>query len=70
MSRRRTGNMRGERYLGNAKSKEVHDLDFEKLSCQIDKIIKAGHDRPLPSVEIAKTYGFDNCAHCLGGSLR
>jgi hypothetical protein len=30
MTRRYTGNMNGERYLGNKSTKEVHDLDNEK----------------------------------------
>lgn len=72
MARRYRGHMNGERYLANASPSklEVHDLDNEKTVCQIDEIIKAGHDRPFNSLEEAKRKGFDNCAHCLGGSTR
>lgn len=64
--------MSGERYLANASSSkmEVHDLDNEKPQCQIDAIIRAGHDRPFHSLTDAHNAGYDNCAHCLGGSKR
>jgi hypothetical protein len=39
--RRYKGNMRVERYLGNKRHKEVHDLDNEKTNCRIDEIIAA-----------------------------
>lgn len=70
--RRFTGNMNGERYLANASpsKKEVHDLDNEKTQCQIDAIIKAGHDRPYNSLSAAQAAGYDNCAYCLGNSTR
>jgi hypothetical protein len=72
MARRYKGNMNGERYLANSsKSKmEVHDLDNEQTNCQIDEIIKAGHDRPYTSLSSAHADGYDNCAYCLGGSTR
>jgi hypothetical protein len=72
MARRYNGNMNGERYLANSsKSKmEVHDLDNEQTKCQIDEIIKAGHDKPYTSLSSAHADGYDNCAHCLGGSTR
>ena len=49
MTRRYSGHMNGERYLANTSPSklEVHDLDNEKTekdACQIDEIIKAGHD--------------------------
>jgi hypothetical protein len=64
--------MSGEQYLANANpsKREVHDLDQEKTNCQIDEIIRAGHDRPFTSLSAAKTAGYDNCAWCLGGSTR
>jgi hypothetical protein len=62
--------MSGERYLGNTNKTEVHDLDNEKTQCQIDEIIKAGHDRPFNSVSDARNAGYDNCAYCLGSSTR
>ncbi len=73
MARRYTGNMNGERYLGNTSKKEVHDLDNEKTGanqCQIDEIIRAGNDKPFSSLSAANSAGHDNCAHCLGGSTR
>ena len=64
--------MNGERYLANTSpsKQEVHDLDNEETSCQIDEIIKAGHDKPYTSLEAAKRDGYDNCAYCIEGSTR
>lgn len=72
MARRRNGRMNGEQYLANANpsQREVHDLDKETTGCQIDKIIAAGHERPYNSLGQAQRDGYDNCAHCLGGSRR
>jgi hypothetical protein len=73
MARRYTGNMNGERYLGNTKKTEVHDLDNEKTGanqCQIDEIIKAGHDKPFNLLQAAHGAGYDNCQYCLGASTR
>ena len=72
MTRRHTGHMNGERYLANTNlsKREVHDLDNEKSLCQIDEIIRAGHDKPYNSHEAATRDGFDNCAHCIGRSTR
>lgn len=70
--RRYTGHMNGERYLGNSSPSkmEVHDLDNEKSQCQIDEIIRAGHDRPFQTLSAAHAEGYDNCAWCLGNSSR
>jgi hypothetical protein len=68
--RRYTGNMNGERYLGNTNKEEVHDLDQETKNCQIDEIIAAGHDEPFNSLSEAHEAGYDNCHYCLGGSTR
>jgi hypothetical protein len=48
MARRYTGHMNGERYLANKSpsKREAHDLDNEQTRCQIDEIIRAGHDVP------------------------
>ena len=75
MARRYTGNMNGERYLANINpsNREVHDLDNEKTGanqCQIDEIIRAGHDKPYTSLQDAKRDGYDNCRWCIGGSTR
>jgi len=70
--RRKTGNMNGERYLANTSptKKEVHDLDNEKTTCQIDEIIKAKHDKPYTSKSTANADGYDDCDKCLSGSTR
>ena len=73
MTRRYSGNMNGERYLGNTNKKEVHDLDNEDTAangCQIDEIINAGNDKPYSSLNQAHNDGYDNCAKCLSGSSR
>lgn len=72
MVRRYVGNMKGERYLANRShsKREVHDLDSETARCQIDAIIEAGHDKGYEFLYAAHAAGYDNCAHCLGGSLR
>ena len=72
MARRNRGHMNDEQYLANTSpsKREVHNLDNEKVACQIDEIIKAGHDKPYSSVEAARRDGYDNCAHCIGGSTR
>lgn len=72
MARRYTGRMNGERFLANssASKMEVHDLDNEKSQCQIDEIIRAGHERPYTTLSAAHAAGYDNCAYCIGGSTR
>lgn len=72
MARRHTGNMNGEQYLANTSpsKREVHDLDRERTNCQIDEIIRAGHDKPYASLTAAKRDGYDNCDYCLGDSTR
>lgn len=73
MARRYSGNMNGERYLGNTSKKEVHDLDNEQTGaskCQVEEIIRAGHDKPFTTLATANSAGYDNCAYCLGSSAR
>ena len=62
--------MNGQQYLGNEHKMEVHDLNNEKTSCQIDEIIRARHDRPYNLLSAAHADGYDNCAYCLGASTR
>ncbi|MFC1485904.1 hypothetical protein ACFL55_02635 [Candidatus Latescibacterota bacterium] len=72
-NRRFSENMNGERFLGNTKTMEVHDLDNEddaENGCQIDEIIFAGHDTPFERWHEAHAAGYDNCAKCLLGSTR
>lgn len=68
--RRYSGKMCGDRYLGNIKKNEVHDLDNEQTSCKIDEIINAGLDKPFTLLSTAQATGYDNCAYCLGGSKK
>ena len=70
MARRDEGNMHGQRYLANTRSKEIHDLDNESGRCQIDKIIAAAHDKTYIYLHQAHADGYDNCSHCMIGSLR
>ena len=59
--------------MGTPQKKEVHDLENEKSGtneCQIDEIIRAGHDKPFTSLDDAHTAGYDNCKYCLGNSAR
>ena len=65
----------GKRYVGNTNNKEVHDLNNEKTGtnqCQIDEIIAANHAKTFypDTLEQAGNEGYDNCAHCIGGSRR
>lgn len=62
----------GKQYLGNTNEKEVHNLHNEKTSCQIDKILLAGHAVGFTpdTHDEARRLGFDNCQWCIGGSLR
>ena len=70
MSRRRRGYMNGERYCANILAREVHDLDNEKTSCQIDQIIAAAHDTPFDRLGQAHVLGYDDCKSCLGNPPR
>lgn len=68
--RRYNGNMNGEQFCGNSNKMEVHDLDNEKVNCQIDEIIRAGHDRPFHTLSEAHRQSYDNCHWCIGNSKR
>lgn len=56
------------RYLGNSKSEELHDLENENPSCQIDEI---RYDRRVnfSSVAQALELGYDYCAYCFSREL-
>ena len=64
----------GQRYLGNSNpsNMEVHDLQNEKVQCQISEIIAARHAvRFIPdTLDEAHRNRYDNCAYCLGNSKR
>ena len=72
MARRPGAPTYNKRFVGNRNHKEVHDLDREKTACQIDEIIRAGHAVTFTPDTLAEAHrqGFDNCAHCIGGSGR
>ncbi len=65
-----SGRPRNGRYLGDASTREVHDLRNERPQCRIDEMINAGHAVLFSpdSVEAAREIGYDSCAYCLGGS--
>lgn len=55
------------RLLGNASSRELHDLDNEKSGCRIAAILP---DRRFyfRTIDQAEKLGYDFCAHCFGRS--
>lgn len=61
-----------QKYLGNRNTQEVHDLDHERGSCQINEILTAGHAVIFipDSLLQAQAHGFDRCHWCLGASTR
>jgi hypothetical protein len=71
MARRNYPPFNGKRFIGNKNHMEVHDLDNEKIACEIDKI-KLEHVVTFfpDSLETARANGYDNCAHCIGNSTR
>ena len=75
MARRPGYPLYGKRFCGNTNKMEVHDLDNEDTSpfgCQINEIIAAGHARTFTpdALEQAHKEGYDNCAYCIGESMR
>jgi hypothetical protein len=62
--------MKGQQYLADSASMEVHDLDRESARCDIDAVIAGGHDVPYILLVTAHKDGYDNCEHCMKGSLR
>ncbi|HWP94298.1 MAG TPA: hypothetical protein VNL72_00990 [Gammaproteobacteria bacterium] len=70
MSRRFKGKMLGQRYLGDDRTFEVHDLDNEKALCAIDAIIRDGHEVPFETLEAADLAGYENCRHCFARALQ
>ncbi len=61
-----------KRFLGNQSKKEVHDLNSEKVNCQIDEIIRAGNAVTFLPDTLAQAHaeGYDNGYWCLGNSTR
>ena len=70
-----TLDIRASNFLGNKKSKEVHDLrktNQTASGCQINETIVAGNAVLLypDTLAQAKTDGYDPCAKCLPGSTK
>lgn len=63
-----------KKYLGNSDPDhmEVHDLLNDKLQCQIDEIIKSENAVIFnpDTLKQAHNEGYDNCAYCIGDSMR
>ncbi len=63
-----------KKYLGNSDSDnmEVHVLGNEKPQCQIDEIIRSRNAVIFDpdTLEQAHNEGYDNCAYCIGDSMR
>ena len=57
--------LRSTRYLGNASTRELHDLKNEKKSCRIDSI-RFDHATNFKTVKEATEAGYDFCAFCFG----
>lgn len=68
----RTNTTIGFRFLGNVRTKEVHDLNNKTNQCQIEEIINAGNAvRFMPdTLTQACNEGYDNCHWCIGNSRR
>jgi hypothetical protein len=65
----------GYRYVGNKNEMRVHDLDKEDKdpnACQIDEIIRAGHDVWFTPDTLgeAHRHGYEDCKYCLPASRR
>ncbi len=65
-----SGNMRGEKYLGNKRMLEIHDLDNEKSLCLVNNIIFAKQDVPFNSLNEARKLQYENCTYCIGNPSR
>lgn len=52
-------------FIGNRRSRELH-----RRGCTWERKMNAGNRVPFGDLERAHRIGYDNCAYCLGGSLR
>lgn len=64
--RRYSGNMKGEKFMGNKNTFEVHDLDNEKSLCNINLILNGRYDVPFNSLYEANKQHYTNCICCIG----
>ena len=53
------------RYLGNSRSRELHDLNNQQPVCQIDEI-RVDHRVNFKTQKEALALGYDYCAYCFG----
>ncbi len=59
---------RPTRYLGNARTEELHDLENETAACRIAEI-RVDRQHYFNSIEEAQALGYDFCAFCFGREL-
>ena len=57
-------------YMGNKNKKEVHRVANQTAKCQLEEVVRAGNAVPFQTQASANAAGYDNCAHCIGGSTR
>jgi hypothetical protein len=55
----------GPRFLGNTRSRELHDLNNLTDMCHLEKIA-ADRQRRFYSIADARAMGYDLCGHCFG----
>lgn len=65
--RRYEGRLNGERYVGDPRSRRVHDLESEQPACGIDGLLAADLEEPFPNLAAAHLEGYDDCPVCRGG---
>lgn len=54
------------RYLGNKKTKEVHDLHNQQINCQIPEI-RPENQQYFPTLAAALAAGYNGCYYCPRG---
>jgi len=64
--RRWNGNSFGQKFLGNAETQVVHDLDNEQPDCEIEQIIANGKDEPYVQLFAPHSEGYALRPHCIG----
>lgn len=56
------------RYLGNAKTEELHDVENENAACQLNEI-RIDRRHYFNNINDALNLGYDYCAYCFGREL-
>jgi len=62
--------MSGEKFLGNTKTNEVHDLTREKLQCRIDEIVFNEQEKPFSTLDKAHGNGYKDCQYCIEHAVK